>query len=158
MSRLAAVLTAAALAWVAILVVAAAGAAHGTASPFVLLTYEAAGLVCHQRPERSFHLAGVPLAVCARCFGLYASAACGALLAWSGAATVRNVRSRTSRLLLGVAALPTVLTVAGEWLDLVHPSSAMRALAAVPLGAAAGWLIVTLLRVEAARGLADGKS
>ena len=41
----------------------------------------AAGRVCHQRPERSFHVAGVQLPVCARCTGLYVSGAAGALAA-----------------------------------------------------------------------------
>ncbi len=151
MHRLAVALTAGAVAWVALLVLAAAAAAHGTASPFVLLTYQAAGLVCHQRPERSFHLAGVPLAVCARCFGLYAAATAGALFAWRGSTRARDVRARTARLLLAITAMPTALTVAGEWLQLLHPSSAARALAALPLGAAAGWLIVTLMRADDAR-------
>ncbi len=148
MRRPAAILTVGALAWVAILLLAAAAAAHGAASPFVVLTYEAAGRVCHQRPERSFHLAGVPLPVCARCFGLYASAAGGALLAWIAASGGRDVPSRQARLLLGAAAIPTVVTVAAEWLQLAHPSSVARAVAALPLGAAAGWLIVTLLGGE----------
>ena len=29
-------------------------------------------LFCHQNPERSLHLAGITLPLCARCFGLYA--------------------------------------------------------------------------------------
>lgn len=37
--------------------------------------------VCHQLPERSFHLFGHPLAVCHRCFGLYLGALVG-LVAW----------------------------------------------------------------------------
>ncbi len=147
MSRLAVLLTAGAFAWVGLLVLAAAADARHTAAPFVLFTYEAAGLVCHQRPERSFRLAGVPLPVCARCLGLYASAAAGALLAWT-ASPRRSVTSQRARLLLGAAALPTALTVAAEWLQLAHPSSLTRALAALPLGAAAGWLLITLLRAE----------
>ena len=148
MSRLAKLLTAGAFVWVALLLLAPAAAAYGVASPLVLLAYEAAGLVCHQRPERSFHLAGVQLPVCARCFGLYASGAAGALVAWVASAAGRDVPSRRARLLLGAAALPTVLTVAAEWLGLAHPSSVVRAVAALPLGAAAGWLVVTLLRGE----------
>ena len=34
--------------------------------------YQAFSYVCHQQPERSFFIAGQPLAVCARCTGLYA--------------------------------------------------------------------------------------
>ena len=35
------------------------------------LLYEFFAPVCHQIAERSFHLAGQPLAVCHRCFGFY---------------------------------------------------------------------------------------
>jgi uncharacterized membrane protein len=34
--------------------------------------YQAFSYLCHQIPERSFHLAGHPFAVCSRCTGLYA--------------------------------------------------------------------------------------
>ena len=36
--------------------------------------------VCHQIPERSFHLFGEPLAACHRCTGLYAGCTLGVLL------------------------------------------------------------------------------
>ena len=36
--------------------------------------------VCHQIPERSFAVAGFPLAVCHRCFGIYLGLAAGSLL------------------------------------------------------------------------------
>ncbi len=36
--------------------------------------------VCHQLPDRSFHLGGAPLAVCHRCTGIYAGLFAGALL------------------------------------------------------------------------------
>ena len=38
---------------------------------FSFAVYEAFSHVCHQIPERSFYIAGYPLAVCARCTGLY---------------------------------------------------------------------------------------
>lgn len=37
--------------------------------------------VCHQRPERSIYLGGVPMVVCARCFGIYAGAWMGIMMA-----------------------------------------------------------------------------
>jgi uncharacterized membrane protein len=40
----------------------------------------ALALICHQRPERSFWLFGAPVAVCARCLGIYLGAARGLLL------------------------------------------------------------------------------
>ena len=30
-------------------------------------------MLCHQQTNRSIHLSGVPMAVCSRCFGIYAS-------------------------------------------------------------------------------------
>ena len=36
-------------------------------------------LVCHQNPARSFHVAGLPLAVCARCTGIYLGFLAGCL-------------------------------------------------------------------------------
>ncbi len=44
-------------------------AASGGLSASVL--YESFARVCHQIAERSFHVAGHPLAVCHRCFGFY---------------------------------------------------------------------------------------
>jgi uncharacterized membrane protein len=45
---------------------------------FVL--YEMFGRVCHQIPGRAFYLEGHPLAVCARCTGIYFGFAAGVLL------------------------------------------------------------------------------
>jgi uncharacterized membrane protein len=39
--------------------------------------YQGFHAACHQMPERSFYLWGFPLAVCARCFGLYAGVLAG---------------------------------------------------------------------------------
>lgn len=44
------------------------------------LLYEAFAPVCHQIAERSFHLAGHPLAVCHRCFGFYAGFTLGLIV------------------------------------------------------------------------------
>src|SRR3954465_90843 len=41
--------------------------------------YFSAGLLCHQRPERSFYLWGTQFPVCARCAGIYAGAALGVI-------------------------------------------------------------------------------
>src|SRR5690349_13151093 len=46
------------------------------------LVYAAAGRVCHQRPERSFHTHDVAWPVCARCTGLYLAAPFAALFAF----------------------------------------------------------------------------
>ncbi len=90
-------LTALAVVW-AVLVVAAPWLATVPAVGGDYLSasaYAFGALVCHQRPERSFHLAGAQLPVCARCTGLYLSAALGILFVWarrpSPAAPVRAV-------------------------------------------------------------------
>jgi hypothetical protein len=122
--------------------------AHGyTLLPAVV--YEAAGLICHQRPDRSFHLAGIQLPVCARCFGLYLSGAIGALAACAaGLSAPGRVLTRRPPAALALAAMPTALTVALEWASLLQPGNAGRALAALPLGLLAGWLFAGALGAE----------
>ena len=63
-----------------------AAVAAGSVSWFVLVVlsphlspalaaavYAVGALICHQRPERSFHWDGAQLAVCARCTGIYSA-------------------------------------------------------------------------------------
>jgi uncharacterized membrane protein len=108
--------------------------------------YSAAGLICHQRAARSFHLAGVQLPVCGRCTGLYLSGALGAMLGWA-ASRGRRPGSWTRRLLL-LAAIPTALSIVVELSGVAQPTNLGRALCAVPLGAAAGWIFVQSLLAE----------
>ena len=143
----AAALTAAAVLWTAVLLLSPFALA-GHQSLFVegsTAVYQACGLICHQRPERSFHLAGIQLPVCARCFGLYASAAAGAVAAWL---VRRRGDLRYTRAILIAAAIPTVVSVGVEFVGLAHPSSAARAVAALPLGAAASWMVIRMLIQE----------
>jgi uncharacterized membrane protein len=46
---------------------------------FAFKIYRAFSFVCHQIPDRSFHLAGYKFAVCSRCTGIYAGFALVAL-------------------------------------------------------------------------------
>jgi uncharacterized membrane protein len=145
---LAAALTAGALLWAVTLLLAPFALQRGRgASMASALIYQGASLICHQRPERSFHLAGIQLPVCARCAGLYLSGAAAALAAWSGRRRVAVPRA--TRTVLALAAIPTALTFAVELAGLVYPSNTVRALSALPLGAAAGWIFVRSLRAEA---------
>lgn len=52
--------------------------AHGYTQPATLI-YRAFGFLCHQIPERSFHLEGHALGVCARCTGIYSGIAVSTL-------------------------------------------------------------------------------
>jgi uncharacterized membrane protein len=152
--RLAWALTAGALLWIVVIFLAPfalqSGPVLSTAAAFL---YQGASLICHQRPERSFHLAGVQLPVCARCTGLYVSGAAAALSAWSGwrrpVAAPRRIRA-----VFALAAVPTAVTLVVELAGLAHPSNGLRALSALPLGAAAGWIFVRSLRAEASAGIA----
>lgn len=138
-------LAAGAVVWAAVVVLAPSVVGRGEAPAAAALVYRAGAVICHQRPERSFHLAGVPLPVCARCTGLYASGALAALAACVGTAAL----PRRMRAALAAAALPTAVTVALEWSGVAQFSNATRMLASVPLGGVAGWVFVRLLRAEA---------
>jgi uncharacterized membrane protein len=104
-------------------------------------TYLTGAVVCHQRPERSFHAHGVQWPVCSRCSGLYLSAGFGVVLAWWWLPAARAVPFRAWRWVLLAAAVPTAGTIAAEWWDPRWTSGLARALAAAPLGAAVGVLL-----------------
>jgi uncharacterized membrane protein len=133
--------------WVLAILVApvAADSSHDAASFCVAAVYAAGSNVCHQRPERAFHIAGHKMPVCARCTGLYVSAAAGFSIALILAAPMT---ARRARLVLLIAAVPTALTWGLEYAGVMAFGNVARALAAVPLGCAAGWLIVTQCRIE----------
>jgi uncharacterized membrane protein len=151
---LAAALTAAALLWAAAVLVAPLALAGHQPLPAMIsaFIYQGAGLICHQRSERSFHVGGIQQPVCARCSGLYVSGAAGAAAAWIGWRRRPRV-PRRMRAVLIVAAVPTAVTFALEFAGMAHPSNAVRALCALPLGAAGGWIFVRLLRADGERPL-----
>ena len=108
------------------------------------LVYGASSMVCHQRPERSFHLNDARFPVCARCTALYLFGALGAVLGW-----VRGPRvPRHLPALLAAVSLPMVLSVVGEWTGIAAGSNTVRAASAVPLGFFTGWLFVRILRAD----------
>jgi uncharacterized membrane protein len=109
------------------------------------LVYDAGSYVCHQRPERSFKVGqrATPMPVCARCTGLYASAAAGGLLALLF--SMAGTQPWRARLMLGIAAVPTFVTVGAEQAGWWLPTNGIRALAALPLGFCAAWVVVELL-------------
>ncbi len=115
----------------------AAAAAPGSA-PFIAAgaAYLTGRLVCHQQAARSFHLAGTQLPVCARCAGLYAGGVAGAMAALGRR---RALAARVARRVLVLAAIPTAATVATAWAGWWDAPNVLRALAAVPLGAAIAW-------------------
>lgn len=102
-------------------------------------------LICHQRPDRSFFIDGHQLPVCARCTGIYLSAAVG-FITWVAFKIARGWRPiavdpRRSLRLLALAAVPTALSLASGTLGVWDGANATRALLAIPLGATAGALV-----------------
>ena len=127
----------------------AADSPHCTLAFPAALVYAAGSNVCHQRPERSFHIAGRQMPVCARCTGLYVSAAAALPVAMLLAVPLSARRAR--RVLL-LAALPTAVTWGLEYAGVMAFGNVTRALAALPLGYAAAWLVVTQCRIERSNG------
>ena len=115
----------------------AASAGHEAAARTV---YRALYFVCHQMPERSFHVAGHPLAVCARCAGIYFGFAAAAL----AYPLVRPVRrtDAPARAWLLLAALPLGLDYGLNLAGLRENTHYSRALTGALLGAACVFYVV----------------
>jgi uncharacterized membrane protein len=125
----------AAVAWLALLIFAPV-----LPVPAAGILYAFAAHLCHQRPERSFHLFSAQLPVCARCFGIYTGAAVGLLLPlhlFGGAGLWRP----SPRTLLLAGAAPTVMTVLMEWSGAWSGSNTARAAAGAWLGVAVGLVV-----------------
>lgn len=133
------VLAALALGWLVLLV-----AAPVAPTSLATLLYAAGSFICHQRPERSFHIDAAQLPVCARCLGIYAGAAIG-----SASRLVPGpdpaFRPRTV-LVLGL--LPTLTTILLEVSGVWPVGNLLRGAAGIPLGLAAALVLVPRLRVH----------
>lgn len=104
------------------------------------VVYAAAGQVCHQRPERSFHTHGAAWPVCARCSGLFLAAPFAAIAAFRRRT---NPQRRFDPLrAVALAAIPTALTLAWEWGGLGTPSNVWRFITALPLGASVAFVLI----------------
>ncbi len=127
-----------ALLWLGLVAGAPVAAAGGyDATAFVI--YQGLKTVCHQMPERAFWLAGHPLAVCARCFGIYAGFGAAVLLYPLSRRLQRTQTPRREWLALALA--PTVLDftlgITGLWAN-THSS---RFLTGAWLGAWAAFYV-----------------
>jgi uncharacterized membrane protein len=153
-----ALLPAGAALWLSALVLAPWIVTHESAHDRVVrlaaTIYVAGGLICHQRPSRSFHLWDARLPVCARCCGLYLGACGGLLVAllWRrpthrGAGFDEGLLRRWRWLILGAAA-PTAIIWLLEHAGILPAitTNATRALSGLPLGGAVAWVVWTALR------------
>ena len=136
-------LVAASILWPVLLAAGAGTRIFNEESRLATAVYLSAGLVCHQRDDRSFHTLDVKWPVCARCSGLYLAAPLGALAAIAGGRGLRRRRDLTA---LAFAAAPTAITFILEHGGLTPMTSTVRFIAALPLGAAVAWVVVRAAR------------
>ena len=138
------------LALVALVFIAPLVAASGH-TEMAEVVYRAFGVLCHQRPDRSYFIEGHKLAVCSRCTGLYAGFAFTLLLY----PLIRSLRTTTTppRRWLFLAAVPLgidfSLTFFGIW-ENTHTS---RLLTGALLGSVAVFYVVPGIVDLSLRGL-----
>jgi uncharacterized membrane protein len=82
------------------------------------------GEICHQIGDRSLHVAGRPLAVCARCFSVYYGFLIGAAMIFL--LPDRFNQPRRLQLMASISLLPMLLDVAGGMAGIWTPSTATR--------------------------------
>ncbi|MGH9942631.1 MAG: DUF2085 domain-containing protein [Pyrinomonadaceae bacterium] len=102
--------------------------------------YESFGRICHQLPARSYFWHGHPLAVCARCLGVYAGFALGVVL-YPLARSLRRTDAPPRRWLL-VAAAPLVVDFSLTFFGLWENTHTSRLLTGALLGAGASLYVV----------------
>jgi uncharacterized membrane protein len=125
--------------FVSLIIVAPVALAHGyNSSAFVL--YQMFAKVCHQIPERAFSLEGHPLAVCARCTGIYFGFVAGVLVY----PLVRSLRrgDAPARKWLFVAAAPALLDFALGFFGIWENTHWSRSVTGALLGAVAAFYVV----------------
>ena len=148
-------ISAATVASLVALVVVAPLAAAGGHGDLAQVVYHAFGVICHQRPERSYFIDGHKLAVCSRCTGLYAGFALTLLLY----PLIRSLRATTTppRSWLLLAAVPLGidfgLTFFGIW-ENTHTS---RLVTGALLGSVAVFYVVPGLMDLSLRPLQPSK-
>ena len=131
--------SAGALIFLSLILLAPLALAHG--HPFLSnILYQGFSLACHQMPERSFHIEGHPLAVCARCFGLYTGFAAGAV-AYPVARSVAR-RDVPGRAWLIAATLPTAIDFALGFLGIWENTHLSRSVTGALVGAVAAFYVV----------------
>ncbi|HEY0100143.1 MAG TPA: DUF2085 domain-containing protein [Pyrinomonadaceae bacterium] len=134
------------------LILGAPVAAAGGHETLAFVIYRGLDGVCHQMPERAFWIAGHPLAVCARCSGIYAGFTLAALLYPLVARRLpASVTPRREWLILALA--PTLidftLGITGLWAN-THLS---RSLTGAWLGAWLAFYVVPgVLEIARQRG------
>lgn len=96
--------------------------------------------VCHQTPDRSFHLLGNPLAVCARCTGIYGGFLVGVVVY----PFLRKLEGgvRPPRWILGAGVLPTGVEILLSRLRVISPDPLLRGPTGLILGGVVAFYVL----------------
>jgi len=108
----------------------ALAAGHGRLAATIYQTFSH---LCHQLPERSFFIEGHPLAVCARCTGIYAGFAVAAVL-YPLARSLMQIEA-PARKWLFIAAAPLAIDFTIEFSGVWHNTHSSRLSTGAVLGA-----------------------
>ena len=127
------------LAFVSLIVIAPLARAYGHDFA-ALVIYKSFGRFCHQIPGRSFYLDGYPLAVCARCAGIYFGFAAGVVL-YPLARSLKRSDAPARRWLL-VALVPTALDFALDFFHIWENTHLTRSVTGALLGGVAAFYVV----------------
>lgn len=127
------------LVFVSLVVVAPVALASGH-DTLALVIYRAFSRVCHQIPERSFYVAGHPLAACARCTGIYFGFAAGVVL-YPLVRSLKRVDAPARKWLL-VALLPMALDFALDFLGVRGNTHLTRSLTGALAGAVTAFYVL----------------
>ncbi len=117
------------------------------ATRLAALTYVIGAFVCHQRPDRSFHLAGAQLPVCARCAALYWGGAIGVAV-WllrSRTGGSRAINRTLVRRAIFILSVPIAVTLGASAIGMWDADNAFRAISSAPVGVALGALLAAVV-------------
>ena len=114
-----------------------AGGATGTAEEIVAAIFRP---LCHRLEDRSFHLFGVPLAVCSRCSSIYFGFLAGTLVyPWF---TTLDRPAMRGRVFLVIAVLPMLVDVGAGMVGLYDVTNTSRALTGAWFGVLAPFMVI----------------
>jgi len=122
------------------MIVAAPLAQANQHQEFAATIYKTFSFVCHQIPERSFHLAGYKFAVCSRCTGLYSGFAL-AVLIYPIVRSLRRVET-PGIVWLFLAAVPLVIDFSLGYFSIWQNTHASRFATGALLGSVAVFYIL----------------
>lgn len=118
-----------------------------------LLIHKAFRVLCHQKPERSFFIFGHQMAVCSRCFAVYASFLTIGLAFGAWRSLTKRRWEEIPLWSLGVLAIPMVLDGLTQLVGLRESTQLLRTITGTLVGAGVGLFVYPFL----ARAFTDAK-